>query len=102
MKIFPANGAGINIFYILIFLYLIFIFKTLCMFLSRNRFSPLICIIFLIITIASCKNNSSAPKQQPNPPVQVDVMIASLEKVDNTIEASGTIIANENVELHPE
>jgi membrane fusion protein (multidrug efflux system) len=29
-------------------------------------------------------------------------MVASLVKVDNTIEASGTVIANENVELHPE
>ncbi len=29
-------------------------------------------------------------------------MIASLQKIDNTIEANGTVISNENVELHPE
>ena len=29
-------------------------------------------------------------------------MVASLQKVDNTIEASGTVLANENVELHPD
>jgi membrane fusion protein (multidrug efflux system) len=70
--------------------------------LSKNRFSPLICIIFFVITIASCKSGPSVPKQKGNLPVVVDVMVASLEKVDNTIEASGTVIANENVELHPD
>ena len=70
--------------------------------LSSNRFSPLLSFIFLAITVASCKSKPSVPKQKANPPVVVDVMVASLEKVDNTIEASGTVIANENVELHPE
>ena len=59
-------------------------------------------IIFLVVTIASCKSKPSVPKQKANPPVIVDVMVASLQKVDNTIEANGTILANENVELHPE
>ena len=52
--------------------------------------------------MASCKSKPSVPKQKENPPAVVDVMVASLEKVDNTIEASGTVIANENVELHPD
>ena len=70
--------------------------------LSSIRFSPLVCIIFFAITVVSCKSKPLVPKQKDNPPTPVDVMVASLEKVDNTIEASGTVIANENVELHPE
>ena len=69
--------------------------------LNNTRFSSL-SIIFLAVTVASCKSKPSVPKQKANPPVIVDVMVASLEKVDNTIEASGTVIANENVELHPD
>ena len=72
------------------------------MILNSVRFSPHLSIIFLAALFASCKNKPSVPIQKPNPPVIVDVMIASLQKVDNTIEANGTILANENVELHPE
>jgi membrane fusion protein (multidrug efflux system) len=32
----------------------------------------------------------------------VDVIVANLQKIDNTIEANGTVIANENVDIHPE
>jgi membrane fusion protein (multidrug efflux system) len=70
--------------------------------LNSTRFSPLVSIIFLTITVASCKSKPSVPQQKANPPVVVDVIVASLQKVDNTIEASGTVIANENVELHPD
>ena len=59
-------------------------------------------IIFLAVIITSCKSKPAVPKQTPNLPTIVDVMIASLQKVDNTVEASGTVIANENVELHPD
>ncbi|MGC4037523.1 MAG: efflux RND transporter periplasmic adaptor subunit [Chitinophagaceae bacterium] len=40
------------------------------------------------------------PKESP-PPV-VDIIIASPQQVTNTIEANGTVLANEYVELHPE
>jgi membrane fusion protein (multidrug efflux system) len=70
--------------------------------LNSTRFSPFVSVIFLTITVASCKNKPSVPQQKANPPVVVDVIVASLQKVDNTIEASGTVIANENVELHPD
>src|SRR3978361_1860382 len=70
--------------------------------LNTSRYSPIIFIIFLAVTITSCKSKPSVPKQTPNPAVIVDVMVASLEKVDNTVEASGTVVANENVELHPD
>src|SRR5450432_594992 len=74
----------------------------LCMSLNNTRFAFLLPVIFLAVTVASCKSKPSVPKQTPNPPTVVDVMVASLQKVDNTIEASGTVIANENVELHPD
>lgn len=70
--------------------------------LNSSRFSPLLPIIFLAVTVASCKSKPSTPQQKADPPVIVDVIIASLEKVDNTIEANGTVLANENVELHPD
>lgn len=70
--------------------------------LNNTRFPPVLPVIFLAITMISCKSKPAVPKQTPNPPTVVDVMVASLQKIDNTIEASGTVIANENVELHPD
>ena len=70
--------------------------------LNSPRFYSFLPVIFLVVSVTSCTSKSSESGQKPNPPVIVDVMVASLEKVDNTIEANGTIIANENVELHPE
>ncbi|MEP6949243.1 MAG: efflux RND transporter periplasmic adaptor subunit, partial [Ginsengibacter sp.] len=70
--------------------------------LTNTRFPFLLLIIFPAVMLASCKSKPAVPKQTPNLPTIVDVMVASLEKVDNTIEASGTVIANENVELHPD
>lgn len=68
------------------------------------RSYSLIFVILTSIIITSCENKqvtkSSKPKSEG--PVVVDVMIASSQKVDNTVEANGTVIANENVELHPD
>jgi membrane fusion protein (multidrug efflux system) len=63
----------------------------------------LISLILVSVTIISCKSKStSSGKPKSDGPVIVDVMVATLQKVDNVVEANGTIIANENVELHPE
>ena len=70
--------------------------------LNTTGSSPLLPAIFVAVMLASCNSKRSAPEERTNPPVVVDVMVASLQKVDNTVEASGTVIANENVELHPE
>lgn len=70
--------------------------------LNNTRFPFILVIIFSAVIAASCKSKPAVPKQTPNPPTIVDVMVASLEKVDNTVEASGTVIANENVDLHPD
>jgi membrane fusion protein (multidrug efflux system) len=50
-----------------------------------------------------CKGKSgkeNTPKESP--PVLVDIMIAEKENISNVIEANGTVIANEYVELRPE
>ena len=59
-------------------------------------------LIFLVTTFPSCKSKPAVPEQKQNPSVIVDVMLATLQKVDNIVEANGTVDANENVELHPE
>jgi membrane fusion protein, multidrug efflux system len=79
-----------------------FIFKKLCMSLNISRFSFFVCIVLVSLSVASCKTKSTPPKPQNDGPVVVDVMVASLQKVDNTVEANGTVIANENVDLHPD
>lgn len=52
----------------------------------------------------ACKSKQEAPKQNNNAPqaVGVDVLIASQHNVSNGVEANGTVVANEFVELHPE
>lgn len=52
--------------------------------------------------VMGCKNKPEVIKPRENPPTPVDVMIASPQQISNTIEANGTVIANESVELHPE
>ena len=69
--------------------------------LSYTRFSFIPAVIFAILA-TSCNSKPAVPEQKPNPPVIVDVMVATPQQVDNTVEASGTVVANENVELHPD
>ncbi|MDQ2720836.1 MAG: efflux RND transporter periplasmic adaptor subunit [Bacteroidota bacterium] len=60
-------------------------------------------LFILLFTLPSCKEKNTKSSQPKNiGPVIVDIMVASLQKVDNSVEANGTVIANENVELHPE
>ncbi len=47
---------------------------------------------------AAEKNDKSKEKQ----PTLVDAMIAQPQRISDTIEANGTVIANETVELHPQ
>ncbi|MEI9810855.1 MAG: efflux RND transporter periplasmic adaptor subunit [Bacteroidota bacterium] len=62
-------------------------------------FFPLIVIAF---SWSSCKGKSAPEKPKESPPTVVDVMIAAPQAVSNIVEANGTIIANESVELRPE
>jgi len=57
---------------------------------------------FILFCFFSCdpKQTNKEPRQAP-PPI-VDVIVARLQAVSDTIEANGTVVANEFVELHPE
>ncbi|MDE3214683.1 MAG: efflux RND transporter periplasmic adaptor subunit [Bacteroidota bacterium] len=52
--------------------------------------------------LVCCKSKSSQDVKRGDDPVVVDVMVAALQNIDNVVEASGTVIASESVDLHPE
>jgi membrane fusion protein (multidrug efflux system) len=60
---------------------------------------------FSLFTLYSCKEHAAADAGSPSKggdvPV-VDVMIATPRSLSNHIEANGSVMANEYVELHPE
>ncbi|MEO7523917.1 MAG: efflux RND transporter periplasmic adaptor subunit, partial [Ferruginibacter sp.] len=68
-------------------------------------FNRSIAILFfgLVTILGSCKDKSKLSRSaKPNPPAIVDVIIALPQPVSNVIEANGTVVANEYVQLHPE
>src|SRR6185437_773229 len=81
---------------------LILIFKKLCMSLNSSRFPFFLLLSFLAVSIFSCKQKAVKAKQGDDVPVSVDVIVATPQKINNNVEANGTVIANENVDLHPE
>jgi len=66
--------------------------------------SFIFCLIFLAVVsvLFSCKSKPKAMKPKESPPPIVDVIIAAPQQIVNSIEANGTVLANEYVELHPE
>ena len=56
------------------------------------------------VLAVACKSKKEPPKPQngPQPPVVVDVIIATPQVVSSSVEANGTVVANEYAELHPE
>lgn len=65
----------------------------------RTHFFGLLLFIFCI---TACKSKDAPTKPKENPPTVVDVMIADARPISNVIEANGTVIASETVDLHPE
>ena len=61
-------------------------------------------LLFLTLSFTSCdkKSKSAAKGGKSDGPVLVDVMIAQKVPISNVIEASGTVIPSEYVELRPE
>ena len=55
-----------------------------------------------LIAFAGCKEKTKTDKFNPNAPVSVDIAIAEDQKVDKQVEANGSILANDFVELRPE
>ncbi len=59
--------------------------------------------IAFLFTIVGCKEKAKpTDKFNPNAPVSVDISIAVAQKVEKLIEANGTVLANDFVEIHPE
>src|SRR6218665_3537758 len=57
----------------------------------------------LIICTTACGGKADASAQKPaNAPVQADIMIIKTEPFAYGIEASGSVLANEFVEIKPE
>lgn len=60
------------------------------------------------LLFSACKENAEANKGKSNAnqrtpaPTIVDVIVASSRSIDNTVEANGSVVANEYVELRPE
>lgn len=71
---------------------------------SFKKYIHFIYLVLLIFPFTGCENKSKTVENSPkaNPPVLVDVMIAENESIGNVIEANGTVIASEFVELRPE
>lgn len=58
---------------------------------------------FLLITACKSKKDPVPVKQNTGQQsVVVDVIVASPQPITNSLEANGTVVANESVELHPE
>jgi membrane fusion protein (multidrug efflux system) len=55
-----------------------------------------------ILFFACSDKKQQQQKHKKDPPPVVDVIIAKTKTISNILEANGTILANESVELHPE
>ena len=70
---------------------------------STGRLSILLLLAvsaFFYLGCSTKADQAKAPKTSTTP--VVDVLVASAQTITNEIEANGTIVANEYVELHPE
>ncbi len=67
----------------------------------KQRFF-LVATSIILITAIACKGKKETPKPTAQPPVIVDVMVASAQAINNTVEVNGTVVAGEFVELRPE
>ncbi len=78
--------------------------------LIRNIFFSTILLVPIAIGIISCKSKSAENKTtqstqqgaRQQPPQKVDVIIATPQKITESIEVPGTLTASETTEIHPE
>jgi len=62
-----------------------------------------LCFIGIVgLAATGCKGKPDPAKPKEAPPTAVDVIVAGVQALTNTVEANGNIVANEYVELHPE
>lgn len=62
--------------------------------------AAVVAIIFLTYSCGEKKEAAKTPAASP--PTIVDVIVAKPQNISDTIEANGTVLANDYVELHPE
>jgi membrane fusion protein (multidrug efflux system) len=68
-----------------------------------KRITLLTSLCLCVIFFSDCKNKSTiAAGRKENPPTLVDIIIAAPESISDIVEANGTVIAGEYVELRPE
>ena len=69
-----------------------------------NKFSFIFKLLLCVFILVQCKNKQAGPAAaiKDTPPVIVDVIIAATQPISDVIEANGTVIASEYVELRPE
>jgi len=63
-------------------------------------------VLLCLLSFSSCKEKADAAgnksRSQTGQPTIVDVIVAVPHSIENKIEANGSVVANEYVELHPE
>lgn len=66
------------------------------------KFVLKICVVLFVFF--SCKEKPTLlnTKSKETPPVNVDIIIASKQIIENKIELNGEVVANESVDIHPE
>lgn len=62
----------------------------------------LLLIVFISVMASACHEEKEAPRQKNTGPTVVDVIVAQPQPISSTVEANGTIVADEFVELRPE
>jgi membrane fusion protein (multidrug efflux system) len=58
--------------------------------------------LFLLIILSACHSKKPDADKRNGTPPTADIMIAKPQSVSNVVEANGTVVANEFVQLHPE
>lgn len=62
-----------------------------------------VAVLLINMLALSCKGKKEdRKKNQPAPPPTVDVIVVSAQTIPNTVEANGTVVAGEFVEVRPE
>jgi membrane fusion protein (multidrug efflux system) len=56
----------------------------------------------LVILLSACHSKTPDANKKNGAPPSADIMIAKPQSVSNIVEANGTVVANEFVQLHPE
>jgi membrane fusion protein, multidrug efflux system len=66
-------------------------------------FKSILFLSLFAFVFSGCKQKTvDASKPKVTPPVLVDVIIADKQPIDDVVEANGTVLPNEYLEIHPE